>query len=210
MIQQEKGEGGGERPGVEMIASKAIEMFAEAIPGVFIQLMAIATSDKVSAGAWTSLVVSLLSTGFISATISYDFDTDPRKRLEVPEFYGYVPTQASKRTIVFGSMTLFTAGMLTIRCTSLVLLALLGKGFVAVYILADLGVYMMIKIARKDFWYWMPTGGKRFDERNESRNFRFVEGRLCTLAVGASGLLPSHFTSSTTPNPCSSQITQRC
>ena len=149
-------------PMVEMIAAKAIEMFAEAIPGVIIQLMAIATSggtQNVSTGAWVSLSISLISTGFISATISYDFDTDPRKRLEVPDFYGYVPTTARKRTIVFMSMTLFTAGMLLIRCMSLVLLGLIGTGWVAAYISADLGLYLIIKTMRRDFWYWMPAGG---------------------------------------------------
>jgi hypothetical protein len=63
---------------VELTYMKGIEMFAEAIPGVIIQLMAIATSDgDVADAAWVSLSVSALTTGFASATISYDYDTDP-------------------------------------------------------------------------------------------------------------------------------------
>jgi hypothetical protein len=49
-----------------MTAIKVVEMFAEAIPGVIIQLMAIGTSTKsVDTLAWVSLVVSAISTGFI-------------------------------------------------------------------------------------------------------------------------------------------------
>ena len=60
---------------------KVVEMFAEAIPGVIIQLMAIATSDKdVGTSAWLSVAVSAITTGFASATISYDWDTDPARR----------------------------------------------------------------------------------------------------------------------------------
>ncbi|GMI44875.1 hypothetical protein TrCOL_g12708 [Triparma columacea] len=103
-------------PMTEMTSMKVIEMFSEAIPGVIIQLMAIVTSDKdVGTSAWLSVAVSAITTGFASATISYDWDTDPAKREYAPDFYGYIPANASKRTLVFASMLLFTAGMLLIR-----------------------------------------------------------------------------------------------
>ena len=63
-------------PMIEMTGMKLIEMFAEAIPAVIIQLMAIATTNQekdIANSAWISLVVSILSTGFISATIGYDY-----------------------------------------------------------------------------------------------------------------------------------------
>ena len=86
-------------PLTEMTAMKCTEMFAEAIPGVIIQLMAIANTaegEDISRAAWLSLAVSALTTGFSSATISYDFDTDPVKRKMSPGFYGYIPAKASK------------------------------------------------------------------------------------------------------------------
>ena len=59
---------------VEMTLNKSVELFAEAIPGVIIQLLAIATADgevgEVSVAAWLSLSASLLSAGFIGSTIS--------------------------------------------------------------------------------------------------------------------------------------------
>jgi hypothetical protein len=147
-------------PMLEMTCMKIAEMFAEAIPGVIIQVMAIATSDKdVGTSALLSVAVSAITTGFASATISYDYDTDPAKREHTPDFYGYTPANASKRTVVFVSMLLFTSGMLLIRCTTIVLLGLIGGSWALLYIGADLGLYLLVKIFRGDFWYWMPFGG---------------------------------------------------
>jgi hypothetical protein len=147
-------------PMFEMSTMKVLEMFAEAIPGVIIQLMAITTSDKdVGTSAWLSVAVSAITTGFASATVSYDFETDPASRESAPDFYGYIPAKASKRTIVFVSMVLFTAGMLLLRCTTIVLLGLMGGSWAFLYIGADLGLYMLVKILRGDFWYWIPFGG---------------------------------------------------
>jgi hypothetical protein len=147
-------------PMVEMTFMKGIEMFAEAIPGVIIQLMAIVTSDKdVGTTAWLSVAVSAITTGFASATICYDYDTNPDKREESPDFYGYIPAKASKRTVVFVSTLLLSAGILLIRCTTIVLLGLMGSSWAFLYIGADLSLYILVKILRGDFWYWIPLGG---------------------------------------------------
>jgi hypothetical protein len=144
----------------EMSVMKIIEMFAEAIPGVVIQLMAIATSEKdIADAAWVSLIVSALTTGFASATISYDYDTDPLRREQMPDFYGFVPENPTKRSIIFVTMTFFSAGMLMIRCMTIVVLGLLGGKWVSLYVGADLGLYLLVKVLRGDFWYWVPLGG---------------------------------------------------
>ena len=112
----------------EMIFTKAIELFAEAIPGVIIQLLAIMTANHDNtAAAWSSLGASALSAGFISATVSYDFDTDPKKRQETPTYYGYIPASAKKRTLVFVLLLLISANLLVFRCSALVLLELSGE-----------------------------------------------------------------------------------
>jgi hypothetical protein len=56
-------------------------------------------------------------------------------------------------------MLLFTSGMLLIRCTTIVLLGLMGGSWAILYIGTDLGLYMLVKILRGDFWYWIPAGG---------------------------------------------------
>jgi len=111
----------------EMIFIKAVELFTEAIPGVIIQLLAILTADEaVSMAAWLSLGASALSAEFISATISYDFDTNPTKRKESPGFYGYIPASAKKRTVVFMSIFMLYSILLLVRCLTKVLLGLSG------------------------------------------------------------------------------------
>ena len=66
-------------PMTEMTSGKNIELFAESIPGIIIQTLAIISTmdsgEEVSMTAVVSLVISLLTTGFVSATISYDWDT---------------------------------------------------------------------------------------------------------------------------------------
>jgi hypothetical protein len=136
-------------------------MFAEAIPGVIIQLMAIATSDKaVGTSAWLSVAVSAITTGFASATISYDWDTDPGWREKAPDFYGYIPAKARKRTAVFVSMMLLSAGMLLIRCTTIVLLGLIGGRWAILYLGFDVCLYLFVVLVRRDFWFHVPYGGK--------------------------------------------------
>jgi hypothetical protein len=81
------------------------------------------------------------------------------KRVQVPDFYGYVPANPTKRSIVFVSMMLFSAGMLVLRCMTIVVLGLLGGRWASLYVSADLLLYLLVKILRGDFWYWMPVGG---------------------------------------------------
>jgi len=100
----------------ELTVNKCIELFAEAIPGISIQLLAIATTGKeVSTAAWLSLVASMLSGGFIAATITYDYDTNPENRAKLPEFNGLIPASARRRSIVFLTMMLFSGLLLIVR-----------------------------------------------------------------------------------------------
>ena len=149
-------------PLTEMTTMKGVEMFAEAIPGVIIQLMAIATTSpdqEVGMLPWLSVAVSAFTTGFVSATISYDWDTEPGNRLLSPELYGYVPAAKFKRVVVFASMLAISAGMLLIRSMSIVLLGLMGKNWALGYVFADVGLFLIIKASRGDFWHWVPSGG---------------------------------------------------
>ena len=137
-------------PLAEMTYMKGIEMFAESIPGVIIQLMAIATGGG-DVAAWVSVVVSALTTGYGGAVISYDYDTDPEKREQTPDFYGYVPSNPRQRSLVFVTMVFFGGGMLMIRCLTIVVLGMMGMRWALVYIGLDLGLYLAVKMFRGDF-----------------------------------------------------------
>jgi len=41
---------------------------------------------------------------------------------------------------------------------SIVLLGLIGKYWAIGYVLVDLGLYFLVKLLRRDFWYWINAG----------------------------------------------------
>ena len=135
-------------------------MFAEAIPGVVIQLWALLSADgRASVAALVSLVTSALTTGFISATMSYDWDTDAKQRKQTPDFYGYAPDNTRKRAAVFFSLMVFSSSMLLAKASVLIMLGLVRRGLPVVYVCLDLGLYLFVKIVRNDFYYWLPLSG---------------------------------------------------
>ena len=77
-------------PLIVLTAGKVAEMVVEAIPALILQsaiLMAIADPSMV---AVVSIVFSCLAIAYTSTTIAYDTETNPTKRRNNPEFYGYV------------------------------------------------------------------------------------------------------------------------
>jgi hypothetical protein len=151
-------------PMTETAYIKCIELFTEAIPGVIIQLMAILgggeTLDKeAKIASFISLAMASFSAGFISASISYDWDTDEGKRATNPQFYGFTPDSTTNKVVVFSSLMIFSSGILITRCTTIVLLANIGKAWAFTFFGIDLSLYMLIKVVRGDFWYWVPFGG---------------------------------------------------
>ena len=116
---------------------------------------AISIGTALSPGALTSLCVSLLSTGFIGATISYDFDTSPEKRANQPEFYGYMSDNQTLRTMTFLSMVLNSALVLCIRAFSSALLFNVNTRHFVFAISVDMLIYFTQKGLRFDYRYWM-------------------------------------------------------
>ena len=114
---------------------------------------------NVTLAAYLSLAVSLLTTGFISATLSYDHDTDPRKRAFNPEFYGYVPDDGGKRAFLFLTMILLSATQVLIKATLIIVLASISLWFPLYYLLGDMAIYLLYKVARRDFKYSVPVEG---------------------------------------------------
>ena len=110
-----------------------------------LQATAIATGGG-DVAAWVSVVVSALTTGYGAAVISYDWDTDPEKREQTPDFYGYVPSNPRQRSLVFVTMVLFGAGMLMIRCLTIVLLKMIGTNWVLALMGLDLALYLQMRV----------------------------------------------------------------
>jgi hypothetical protein len=90
---------------------------------------------------------------------SYDYDTDPQKRLETPDHYGYIPDEASTRMVLLFCMTVNSALLLLVRGFSAAALLFVDSKYFALYSLIEMGIYLLYKLLRRDFYYWMPLEG---------------------------------------------------
>ena len=61
--------------------------------------------------------------------------------------------------VVFMSMLLLSAVMLIVRALILVMLGLASQKLAILYICFDMGLYLLFKIVRGDFFYWLPLNG---------------------------------------------------
>jgi hypothetical protein len=86
------------------------------------------------------------------------YDVDPVKRKETPDFYGYIPDGLS-RTLIFGCMVVNGALLLLSRSFCAAMLMLVGKRYFVGYSALDMGLYLLQKVLREDFTYWMPVEG---------------------------------------------------
>ncbi|GMH84308.1 hypothetical protein TL16_g09884 [Triparma laevis f. inornata] len=146
-------------PMMEMTFTKGIELFTESIPGMLIQSSAILSTletvnEQVSNLAYISILTSMLTTGFTAATLSYDFDTDPKRRAKNSEFYGYVPDSAKKRTVLFFTMINLSAVQVLIKSMFITTLAFKNFSYAWLYLGADMFFYLAVKVLRRDFAYW--------------------------------------------------------
>lgn len=141
-------------PFLELQFGKIIELFAESIPGIVIQSSAILSSlnrgGSIGTTAFLSLLSSTLTTGFISASFSYDMDTDPKRRAYNAEFYGLVPDAPSKRTALFGILMLFSSFQILIKGLLVVILAFIKTEYLWGYIVGDLIIYLTVRLMQND------------------------------------------------------------
>jgi hypothetical protein len=144
----------------ELAFTKAGEMFAESIPGCVLQLYVVlkflAMGEQVSERAVFSIVLSALTTGYSSSTLTYDYDSDPSKRRTEPKFYGFIPDDARSRTLLLVVMTLNSALLLLVRSFGTALLLLTNARWFVLYTAGDVALYLVQKIARGDVIYWVP------------------------------------------------------
>ena len=116
-------------PRMELVATKGVEIFSEAIPGCVLQIyvaLSVLKTSNPSTEAVFSLIISALSTGYSSATVTFDSDTDEISRLDEPFYYGMIPA-GGRGTAVFVIMIFNSALLLIIRSTSTALLFMLGS-----------------------------------------------------------------------------------
>lgn len=144
----------------ELVWTKSIEMFAESIPCSVLQAVYIVLYGA-DAKTLASIVISAATTGFTSATITYDNDTDPSHRKKMPDQYGLMPDDASRRGVFFACMVLNSSALMLLRCMGTASCAVnptAAQAYIGYY-LADTAFFFLYKIVHKDLAFWFPTKG---------------------------------------------------
>ena len=81
-------------------------------------------------------------------------------RNSVPNFNGYLPNSLTLRCFALLKMFLMATFNLVLRALSFVILAQIGTSMVLAVFGGELAFYFLVKIARKDYTYWLPVPGK--------------------------------------------------
>ncbi|GMH92947.1 hypothetical protein TrST_g3807 [Triparma strigata] len=152
---------------VEMHYTRASEIVFESIPGTILQIFVIVNSGVINRARIFSLLTGSLVTGFMSASMCYDFDTNPVNRKSNPDFYGMIDDK--RRYLPFSCLTLMGSIMLLVRCLSCAMLLFIGWKYLVSFIAIDLMVMIAFKFCMADFSYWFPV-----DSSLENAIFSFL------------------------------------
>ena len=165
---------------------QGIELGTEAIPGCVLQIYVVLRNpEEAGMGALVSIAISTLTTGFTSALISFDKDIDVEGRKNQPKFYGYMPDDHTTRGRCFFLMMIMSALHNLSRSIGCALLAasLSGKTNLFYFVGGETLVYLVWKIFRRDFFYWVRIEGPL------AFLLAFLERILVKIIVDFSGCL---------------------
>ena len=101
-----------------------------------------------------SILVSAAAVSFSSVSISIEYDVEPKKREFNGSFYGFYPK--NNRLLVFLFMLGFTMAHVLMKVLACALVLDLSGDWVAFYMAGDVSLYLLYKIIRHDFIYWVP------------------------------------------------------
>jgi len=142
-------------PLVEMAIGKGIELALESIPGGLLQAYIFINSPEKTMFLLVSILISTLTTGFSSAMISYDMDVSVANRKEVPLFYGYINDGSTERGITFVFLFLLASLHNLSRTIGTALLLSVSKNLTFGIILAEIALYHLYKLVRRDYVMWI-------------------------------------------------------
>jgi hypothetical protein len=165
----------------ERVGCEVAEIVCESVPTALVQMHELLGATKLSFATVFSIVMSCLSIATITTSMFFDFDTDPANRLNSPMFYGAVPdstmrkllvkvqcfppvacaptSMRSARTFVQASLFLFVLAHAMGKLTAISLLLKTSPAALGAYLGGSMALYLLYKLARRDFQYWVPTAG---------------------------------------------------
>ena len=142
-------------PLLDMAIGKGTELAFESIPGGLLQAYMFINSPEKTMFLLISILISTLTTGYASAMISYDMDVSVTTRKEVPLFYGYIKDSNTERGITFVLLILLASLHNFSRTIGTALLLSVSKELTFGIILAELALYHIYKIVRRDYVVWI-------------------------------------------------------
>jgi hypothetical protein len=148
-------------PLTEFVMGKGIELASEAIPGAIVQTYAllIARPSKRSMTAVISIAVSLGTTAFTSAMITYDFDNSPPRRRDQPKMYGITGDEPGQKMMCFIAIYVMAFTHVAGRIVAAAMFTAVSGALTMWALAGEMGLYFVYKLARSDFTYWVPTHG---------------------------------------------------
>jgi hypothetical protein len=132
-----------------MVMSKSAEMFAEAIPGFIVQVVALISSEKKSTAAAISLLMSAFSVAYATASSAYDKDTSPSERRREPTSFGMIPDTG--RGVAFAIMFSLSALQVIAKGTSFALLFVADRGLLVKFLCTENAVSHCWFLLRRDW-----------------------------------------------------------
>jgi hypothetical protein len=163
----------------ERAGCKTVEIVIESVPTALIQMHEFVGATKLSFSTVFSIVMSCLSIATITTGMFFDYDTDPANRLRVPMFYGAVPDSTMRKLLVRvtmrampasrhassrfvfvqASLFLFVLAHAMGKLTAIPLLLKTSPAALPAYLCGAMALYVLYKLTRRDFQYWVPTAG---------------------------------------------------
>ena len=156
-------------PLVEIVVFKALEIALEAGPGAALQAYII-LGGYWQSSAVVSVGISCLAIGFTTAMMAFDLDTNGFYRKHETDFYGCIPEGTRKRLLVFVELFVLHASHSLLKTCTVVMLARTNRYWIAAYMAADYGLFLLYKVVRSDVVYFVPRFGVPF-----SLLFRLLE-----------------------------------
>ena len=145
---------------MEMTLSRGVEIVCESLPSGIMQVYAFLLAKEKSKAAAVSLVLSAMTTGFVGTVISWDLDTSPSKRKLSSEFYGYVKNDQKSRTFTFLAMFMITCSHVLMKTMAASLVMCVNGVWLMLYLGGDMLLFLLVKIIRGDFRYWINLPNK--------------------------------------------------
>jgi len=144
-------------PVSEMMMFKLAEVFSESIPMSIVQINTIFESEDWDVPIAGALFMSVLFVAEAVSYMTYMKDISEESRRSGTIFYGFVPLAGVRLLVVKWSMILLSFCQLLGKSSEMAILWVLGgKKLVFSVLGGEMVVYLIFKVVRGDFRYWMP------------------------------------------------------